>query len=302
MKVSIFLVFFLSFSGETLGDLHDMDLISVLPIIGPENNQPSGLTIYKNRLITVSDKHDNKIYELKLRETNAEQIPLLDLSIDELADKNGPLDLEGITTDNQDNILLVSESHFRVIKVSDFGSKLTWMTPSLKEIGRNIGLFKKRHAFLEGIVFVNNLLLLCGERQPRGIIRYDISNGDHAAYVVNETRLPIKRRRSPDFTGMYHFQDRVFVLHRSTHIVSELVYDRDIWSEGEGYSFGHTENNELYAYTNMIYGRAEGLAMDIEKVYIVLDNNNDYRKSDPADNRPLLLVFKNPFSKKNMKL
>jgi len=247
-------------------DLPELELISVLPIIGPMNNQPSGLTIHDGRLVTVSDKHDSHIYELKMSETVAEQIPLMELAVDSLPDRHGILDLEGITVDSSGSLLLVSESHFRVIQVSD--KHLTWLTPSLQEAGMNVGLFKTRGAFFEGIVFIDNKFFLSGERQPRGIVEYDLETKRSVAHVVNETRFPLRIGRSPDFAGMYYFQDRMFVLHRNAHVISELVFEGGEWKENEGYSFDRTENDERYAYSIMIYGRAEGLAMDEDRVYV----------------------------------
>ncbi len=132
----------------------------------------------------------------------------------------------------------------------------------------NVGLFKTRGAFFEGIVFIDNKFFLSGERQPRGIVEYDLETKRSVAHVVNETRFPLRIGRSPDFAGMYYFQDRMFVLHRNAHVISELVFEGGEWKENEGYSFDRTENDERYAYSIMIYGRAEGLAMDEDRVYV----------------------------------
>ena len=39
---------------------------------------------------------------------------------------------------------------------------------------------------------------------------------------------------------------------------------------------------------------AEGLCMDAERVYVVLDNNEADREVFPGDNRPLLLIMERP--------
>jgi hypothetical protein len=50
-------------------------------------------------------------------------------------------------------------------------------------------------------------------------------------------------------------------------------------------------------YTDMRYGKAEGLCMDRRHVYIILDNNGLGRENNPEDKRPILLVLKRPEDK-----
>jgi hypothetical protein len=46
----------------------------------------------------------------------------------------------------------------------------------------------------------------------------------------------------------------------------------------------------------MKYGRAEGLAVDKDHFYVILDNNNDPKINDPNNRLPLLFIFERPKS------
>ena len=143
---------------------------------------------------------------------------------------------------------------------------------------------------------MGNRLLMCVERQPRGLIEYHLKTGARRAFNTDATRLKTPPGRTPDFTGLTSFEGALYVLQRGAHLISEIDFENGAWVERRSGSFGHIENDPQYHYQTMHYGRAEGLAMDREKIYVVLDNNEDARKSNPADNRPLLLILKNSFS------
>ena len=64
--------------------------------------------------------------------------------------------------------------------------------------------------------------------------------------------------------------------------------------ERECWSFSKIENDKRFRYSDMTFGHAEGLCMDSEHVYIVVDNNGDALETDPSDKRPRLFIFKLP--------
>jgi hypothetical protein len=272
-----------------LAAVEALKLVSALPIEGPANNQPSGLTIEDDRLLTVSDKHDHTIYELIVGDKVVTQAPWARL--DTLPESLGPLDLEGIASDGSGNLYLVSECKHRAILHS--GGKTQWLTPSLESIGEDVGLFQTRGADFEAIAVMQPMLYLFAERQPRGIISYDLQDGTVRPSVNNETRFALKTGRLPDFAGAFSVDNRLFVLHRNAHIVSELVNSGGQWQEGTGYSYAAVENDQRYAYSDMRFGLGEGLAMNARFVFIVLDNNGDSRVD--GDDRPMLLILDNPF-------
>lgn len=275
-----------------------LELIAALPINGPPNNQPSGLALYQGKLLTVSDKHDNTVFELKLGKQSANQVQFLKIDSQKLKKKDKRLDFEGITIGPESQIYLVSETYSRTAVISDNGQQIKWATPSFKKWGKKRGLFQTKGAYLEGITLIGDKLLMCVERQPRGLIEYDLTAGKKGAFVVDSTRFETLPGRVPDFTDLFFFNDKIFALQRSAHMISEIVFENERWVEKQSGTFGHIENDPQYHYQTMHYGRAEGLAMDRDNIYVVLDNNNDFRKDDPTDNRPLLLIFQNSFTQK----
>ena len=60
-----------------------LKLIHALPVQGPENNQPSGLTIRHDTLFAVSDKHDDTIFRVALTDSIAVFVPHLTFKIPE---------------------------------------------------------------------------------------------------------------------------------------------------------------------------------------------------------------------------
>ena len=85
-----------------------LEAISVLPVEGPESNQPSGLFVHNDTLYTVSDKHDDTIFRIELREDAAVFVPHIRF---EAPKPFGVfrLDLEGITRDDDGTFYLASE-------------------------------------------------------------------------------------------------------------------------------------------------------------------------------------------------
>ncbi len=273
-----------------------LKLIHALPVEGPENNQPSGLTIWHDTLFAVSDKHDDTIFRVALTDTSAVFVPHLTFGIPESA-PGKRLDFEGIACDAQGHFYLVSESTFRILRVSADGADVSWITPSLRPVGEREGLFRTRGAYLEGIALLGpDLFLVCAERQPRGLIEVDTSVEPHAVQVFNydETSLDLPAGRNTDFSDLFRENGDLYVLQRNAEVISNLVYGGPILEEKEVWSFGNIVHREDLRYSNMKYGLAEGLCMDAERIYLILDNNGDCRASNPDDRRPLLLIIKRP--------
>jgi uncharacterized protein YjiK len=273
-----------------------LKLIRALPVEGPENNQPSGLTLLDDILFAVSDKHDDTIFRISLTDTNAVFVPHLKFEIPESV-PGKRLDFEGITCDAEGSFYLVSETAFRILRVSADGVGVSWITHSLRAVGEQEGLFQTRGAYLEGIALLGpDTFLVCAERQPRGLIEVDRSVEPFGVRVFNydDTSLNLPDGRGADFSDLFRENGDLYVLQRNSDAVCKLVYGGPISEEKEVWSFGHIVNREDLRYSNMKYGLAEGLCMDAERVYLILDNNGDCRASDPDDTRPLLLIMERP--------
>lgn len=266
-----------------------LEAISVLPVEGPESNQPSGLFVHNNTLYTVSDKHDDTIFRIELREDAAVFVPHVRF------DPPRPfgvfrLDLEGITRDDDGSFYLASEGAFAILKVDADGKKASWVTTSLRDVGASAGLFQTRGGYLEGITLMaRDRFLVTAERQPCGLIEVDMSPVQRIVEIANHGE-------TNSYTGLHREAENVYILQRSDATIRKTIRYLDVDSPSTLWSFAHIVNDPEYLYQHEQFGAktAEGLAMDQDRVYVILDNNNDARRMYPTDYRPLLLIMKRP--------
>lgn len=294
----VLVISFVLLIGITFGDdsVYPLKLVKVFPIEYSERVDLSGLTIFEDNLFTVSDKHDDTIFRVKLTDCKAILVPHIKFSILQ-PDLTERLDFEGITCDEKGNFYLVSETMFRVLRVGPEGKDVSWVTPSIESHGRAVGLFQTEGAYIEGITLTGNgRFVLCAERQPRGIIDVDTSQTlcEIRALKCDTTKMKFPRNRPLDFTGLYWERQSLFVLQRNAYAISELVYNDQSFEEKNFWSYDAIVTDERYQYSDMRFGRAEGLCMNEETIFVILDNNGDCRYSDPQDCRPLLLIMERP--------
>ena len=266
-----------------------LEAISVLPVEGPESNQPSGLFVHNDTLYTVSDKHDDTIFRIELREDAAVFVPHIRFDAPVPFGVFG-LDLEGITRDDDGSFYLASEGAFAILKVDADGKKASWVTTSLRKVGASAGLFQTRGGYLEGITLMGrDRFLITAERQPCGLIEVDMAPVQRIVEIANHGS-------TNSYTGLHREVENVYILQRSTATIRRTIRYLDMDAPSTIWSFAHIVNDPEYLYQHEQFGAktAEGLAMDRDRVYVILDNNNDARRMYPSDHRPLLLVMKRP--------
>ena len=273
-----------------------LELLHFYSINAIPNLQPSGLTIWQGYLYSISDKHDTVIYRINIENDLAFFEPYISFDTDPPF-TNDRLDFEGLTCDAQGNFYLVSETQYQILKVDHQTQKAEWIGPNLKDAGAKKGLFRTRNASLEGICWLGaESFILCAERQPRGILEVFLSTKPEkiTAYRLDQTRFKLPAGRIPDFSDICYYNKKLYVLQRNADIISTLDMQNG-FTEDKGYSFAHLFENIQFQYTDMRFGLAEGLAIDEQYIYIVLDNNDDPRLENPTDRRSWLFVLKNMF-------
>lgn len=278
---------------EANGSVSELKLISGYPIDSDIPIEPSGLCVRDGRLFSVSDDTDDIIFEIVLEGASARFNPHIKFDPPE-SDEN--LDLEGISNDGKGGFYLLSENQVRVIHVSAEG-KARWASPSGIEEGRKKGLFSLKGGQAEGLVYLDNReFLLAAERQPRGWMRMNESSVLGAGKVVAtrfSSQLPLLRM--PDFTGLDEYDGTVYVLFRNADLVTTLERKGNEMVEGNrAWSFRATVTDSRFAYQDSQFGMGEGIAVDAQHIYIVLDNNAIARKVSISDKRPALLIFQRP--------
>ncbi len=267
-------------------------IYKVFPVECPYPVEFSGLTRYKKTFYTVSDNDDHTIFKLDMNRNSAVATPAIRFHAPPLP---GPprLDFEGIAVDSAGFFYLASERKAAILRVDSMGNS-QWTTQPLIHIGYPHGLFRLKNAGLEGIVTTNgHQFLLCAERQSRGLLWVDTEKGEYKAVNMNDSKLSTRAGRTPDLSGLCHWDNRFFALARFAHCVCEIRTTGTGFTEGRCWSYAHIENHPRYRFRDRRYGIAEGLYIDNEYIYIIVDNNKDNRQSSPGDRRPLMYVLKN---------
>jgi hypothetical protein len=196
-------------------------------------------------------------------------------------------DWEGIACNEHGDIFLASEYYFSVLKVSSAGKKV-WLVDNLFQMANKTGLFQKDNAYIEGITVNGNELLLAVEREPRGFINI---KGKKSTFYVQPGPLYSSKNLPYDYSGLSRYQDKNVALEKNHYRICEL---ETTFKPVMCYSFKEIAKSFEWGYSSDKYGLAEGLAISHDSVWIIVDNNGDSRLSDPENNQPIIMKFKNP--------
>ena len=264
-----------------------LKMIKSYTVITNNSIEPSGLTLWDGEFYTVSDKHNN-IFQLQFLEDKVYLKPIIEFT--QLEDST---DFEGITHDD-DFFYLISENSLKILKVSRNGDYQQWLplTNNTLEVCKQAGLCQLENAYIEGICILDNdHFLLAAERQPRGFIEIQINGDFIKAYQKNSAFFKYKKNRLPDFAGL-SCADGVYVLDRNAYKVAKLDKNNNEYEESRGYSYQHIIEQSELIYKDMEFGQAEGLVVNGNYVYIILDNNRKFYKSETNGNNSLFLKLK----------
>lgn len=268
------------------------------PIEPRSGYEPSGLTIKNGQLFTVSDKH-SAIYRIEIKGDVAHLKPQIKFNPMQLGAIN--LDLEGITVVDAD-FFLVSEAHHKLLKVNPDG-QISWVPEfgSVFKSAEQAGLFQVFNAALEGITYLgNHQFLLAAERQPRGLIELQLDQDfkkiiEQKNFVLKASIFPPPTGRNTDLAGLYKHRDTIYGLYRNAEIIHQWNKDQSgQYREGKAWSFAHIVGQAQHRYQDNRFGHAEGLAVDDDYFYVILDNNQSPKATQSNDRRPLLLIIRRP--------
>jgi hypothetical protein len=141
---------------------------------------------------------------------------------------------------------------------------------------------------------VGKELVLAAEREPRGLLEADEKGGNVVAYRMPASPCAARSKRSDDLSDLTVSDGELYALERNAHRVVRLAKVDGRYREVGSWSYARTENDPAYRYEDRTFGLAEGLALDDQHVYVVLDNNEQAREAAGSDRRPLLFVFQRP--------
>lgn len=250
---------------------------------------PSGLTIHDGRLLTISDKQDDTIYELKLEggSCKTQTYRGFQTKVGEIG-----YDFEGITS-HQSRLYLLSETRKAVFQITANGDLREAMDFSKFDVG---SLFEKRGAGPEGLAMLGERFAITSEREPAGLLITGGTTFETVNFEDNKRYPKSKAAHRPkDATGLWVDGEELWCLSRNAETITRLDLAQKHMPISGVYSF----ESSGFRYEDDKYGTAEGLAADAEFIYIILDNNRLPTRSDRKDTRARLLVFKRPDSKKD---
>ncbi|WP_372369048.1 esterase-like activity of phytase family protein [Candidatus Uabimicrobium sp. HlEnr_7] len=269
---------------------------------GVENFDPSGLTFWKNNLLTVSDKSENcdKIYKLSYdKENYAPAKPFILLNKKNMdnyrSQQKFRVDLEGITTDGQ-FLYVCDERNRNILKINDDGQmqKLAFDFQKYNK-DQNWNPFSgMSNAGFEGISYdkTTRKMYVINERMYRHIYEISQQNIVGSFDVPGGKDLPRydgKYAIYPDFSGAY-CDKYLYVIYRNEYKI--LCIDPQKKCIVSSAYYGHI-TKKIYNREDP-FGLVEGIAMTPEKIFLIMDNNGTHLKNSTTVTNATLLQLKRP--------
>ncbi|MCW8885427.1 MAG: esterase-like activity of phytase family protein [Motiliproteus sp.] len=266
--------------------------------------QPSGLAYCDGRLLMVSDRHNQTVFTFRLEQDRAIAEPWIQLGdipspeLDSypfgqrwLTKISRRYDWEGVSCDAEGRLYLVSEALAQVL-VRESDGRLHWLGAEAYHRGRELGLFEHTNAFAEGLAVSGDGMVMVAERQPRGLVFLHRQAGNWNVQQVRYLSGFPSLVRPDDFSGVLLEERGVYTLERNHFKVCRRSLME--FTEEQCWGYRSVEESPALRYEDRRYGKAEGLARNGSRLYLVLDNNEDARAVDSGNRRPLLFVFQQP--------
>ncbi|VAW59705.1 hypothetical protein MNBD_GAMMA08-280 [hydrothermal vent metagenome] len=310
LTLSFFSIALMTLTSQAL-NADSFENIDVFSINNSDKFNLSGLDVCNDKLLTVSDKKDDYIYEIKISKNQAYLIKNKYVEAPKhsasgyftlhkiiyfaesliLGDFN---DWEGISCYEND-IYLVSERKNSILHISD--ANTDWLPVEFYKSGVKEEYFNSYNASIEGIAVVNkNEIFLMIERNPRGTAHITQSNNELWDVEFNSLKnLGLNYiNNSYDVAGVAVYGEYMYTLERNAYAVCKRkLYNT---SEGNCLSYEHIALDKNNTYSDEEYGLGEGIAIDEKYIYIVFDNNNSHKYKDSTDYRSILLRIAHPKS------
>ena len=298
-------------STQETSPWQELELIQAHRLKWPGNFQPSGLTSCQGKLLTVSDRHDLEIQEIRIHSNGQTEVrpygrftelpppPPLATAVDVLRQMiltlvGKQFDWEGISCDDAGNLYLASEAYSAVLKIPTQGP-LHWITLAPHPEIQARKMLSRTNAGIEGIQWLaGNQLILAAESNPAGLIRCRIEQNQcqpNQVRVLSDDHLP-PQLLTRDISGVSAANQQLYVLERYHARVCRR--DANDFTIELCYSFKATEKHPRHAHRGAAWGQAEGLQVTDERIFIVIDNNGRVLRSDPASTDTWLFEFQRP--------
>jgi len=268
---------------------------SVIPLNLPgQRLDASGLLLTRaGALLTVNDR-GGAVYQILLR-TNPASGELVRLTncftegrFASLAP--GPaaqLDGEGLAQDDQGRLYLCEEANRWILRCERASGRLERLPIDWLPVTNYFSA--DRNASFEGLAVGDGRLYVANERSAPVILAVDLASlqvVDHFVVIPQKASL-----FGTHYSDLAWWDHRLFVLCRQHQVVLEVEpRTRTVLAE---YDYAEAENQLGYG-TFGVMGLMEGLAVDRDHFWLVIDNNGLPRQGTRNDTRPVLLKCPRP--------
>lgn len=300
-------------------DWPELKLTAEHAVDGMRGGNLSGLAQCRGALWAVSDRDDDRIYQLDQSEPTWRAAPLefvapippdtgLPWGLKSRSwaasyIRGGELDFEGITCDRAGNLYVVSEAHAAVLQVPVDGEP-DWLKidQSMVRQARASGMLLNFNALFEGLAInpAGDRLWLAAERERRGLLavqrQQSVWNCGHSCVLFSEAgvemqppQFPGAREQSRDFSDLALFAGKLFTLERNAYRICRRDADSGAVERCWSFAADALQPSRQYAAP---YGLAEALVIDRDGAWVGVDNNNDTRAD--GETRPIVWRFAAP--------
>lgn len=247
------------------------------------------------RLLTVNDKTPG-LFEIKFTpgDAIARLAPVASLSPDLFrplaTGREWPWDLEGLAQDGRGALYFSEENYRWILRQPKPGAPLERLSIDWAPVSE---WFSKtdRNASFEGIAIGHDTLYVANERDVGRIIEVDLKT----LRVTGSFHVAPPGTTTSDvhYTDLCWFENELWVLCREHRRV--LRVDPKTHAVLESFNYFEIEMDGRYAYRHLLpYGFFEGLSVDADNIWLLVDNNGFFRRSDGTDARPQLFRCPRP--------
>lgn len=297
----------------------ELRVLAEHPVEGMRGGNLSGLALCGNDLWTVSDRDDDQIYRLDIRD-RVWQATAVRIDPPKVPDsglpwgissrtwaasfiRGGDLDFEGISCDSAGNRYIVSEAHAAVLQVPPHGPS-SWLkiSPMMVREARASGMLLQFNAIFEGLAInpAGDQMWLAAERQSRGLLlikrQQTVWDCDGRCVLLSEggmemqpPQFPKARPVNRDFSDISLFNGKLFTLERNAYQIcrrdAQTAKVELCWS----YAAELLQANRRYEQN---FGLEEALVVDAQGAWIGVDNNFGPRADGEV--RPIIWRFAAP--------
>ncbi|MBX8472165.1 MULTISPECIES: esterase-like activity of phytase family protein [unclassified Pseudomonas] len=299
--------------------VQELRVLAEHPVEGMRGGNLSGLALCGNDLWTVSDRDDDQIYRLDIRD-RVWQATAVRIDPPKVPDsglpwgissrtwaasfiRGGDLDFEGISCDSAGNRYIVSEAHAAVLQVPPQGPS-SWLkiSPMMVREARASGMLLQFNAIFEGLAInpAGDQMWLAAERQSRGLLlikrQQTVWDCDGRCVLLSEggmemqpPQFPKARPVNRDFSDISLFNGKLFTLERNAYQIcrrdAQTAKVELCWS----YAAELLQANRRYEQN---FGLEEALVVDAQGAWIGVDNNFGPRADGEV--RPIIWRFAAP--------